>query len=257
MRLYLRSFSQWRRSGRSGGTRNEPEAPASVLPADSKPEAAARVRALGRWPALAVHQELPHRPSKGARVRCLRSTGARRGAARGGPNRWPLISVAKPVAESTPSALQTVAAERITRPSRAGRSCRLRRRGARPDDWSSRSPRPTRPEPEEPQAGNSHWVNGSADGGRVSTLSPPLGEWGQPVLACQVPLLTCGSCSPNGIRTRVATLRGWCPRPLDDGAVTGAARYSVGSGGRTRTPNDRTRTCCVTDYTTPERAGPA
>src|SRR5262249_53737641 len=24
--------------------------------------------------------------------------------------------------------------------------------------------------------------------------------------------------SPNGIRTRVATLRGWCPRPLDDGA---------------------------------------
>src|ERR1700728_2948471 len=23
--------------------------------------------------------------------------------------------------------------------------------------------------------------------------------------------------SPNGIRTRVATLRGWCPRPLDDG----------------------------------------
>ncbi len=25
--------------------------------------------------------------------------------------------------------------------------------------------------------------------------------------------------SPNGIRTRAATLRGWCPRPLDDGAV--------------------------------------
>ena len=24
--------------------------------------------------------------------------------------------------------------------------------------------------------------------------------------------------SPNGIRTRVSTLRGWCPRPLDDGA---------------------------------------
>src|SRR5437764_5543635 len=24
--------------------------------------------------------------------------------------------------------------------------------------------------------------------------------------------------SPNGIRTRAATLRGWCPRPLDDGA---------------------------------------
>src|SRR5262245_21867475 len=25
------------------------------------------------------------------------------------------------------------------------------------------------------------------------------------------------------------------------------------SGGRTRTPNDRARTCCVADYTTPER----
>ena len=24
---------------------------------------------------------------------------------------------------------------------------------------------------------------------------------------------------PNGIRTRVATLKGWCPRPLDDGDV--------------------------------------
>src|SRR5262245_32662249 len=23
--------------------------------------------------------------------------------------------------------------------------------------------------------------------------------------------------SPNGVRTRVSTLRGWCPRPLDDG----------------------------------------
>jgi len=32
-------------------------------------------------------------------------------------------------------------------------------------------------------------------------------------------LLSC-SCasSPNGVRTRVSTLRGWCPSPLDDGA---------------------------------------
>src|SRR5689334_1624249 len=29
---------------------------------------------------------------------------------------------------------------------------------------------------------------------------------------------------------------------------------SVGSGGRTRTPKDRTRTCCVANYTTPEWA---
>src|SRR5690348_15124389 len=29
---------------------------------------------------------------------------------------------------------------------------------------------------------------------------------------------------------------------------------STGSGGRTRTPKDRTRTCCVANYTTPEWA---
>ena len=26
-------------------------------------------------------------------------------------------------------------------------------------------------------------------------------------------------CTPNGIRTRAATLKGWCPRPLDDGGM--------------------------------------
>ena len=26
-------------------------------------------------------------------------------------------------------------------------------------------------------------------------------------------------CTPNGIRTRAATLKGWCPRPLDDGGI--------------------------------------
>jgi hypothetical protein len=34
----------------------------------------------------------------------------------------------------------------------------------------------------------------------------------------KVPLTSQFVRSPNGIRTRVATLRGWCPRPLDDGA---------------------------------------
>ena len=34
--------------------------------------------------------------------------------------------------------------------------------------------------------------------------------------------------SPNGIRTRVSTLRGWCPRPLDDGAVLVPAPGSPG-----------------------------
>ena len=76
-------------------------------------------------------------------------------------------------------------------------------------------------------------------------------------------------CSPEQIRTAVSALRGRRPRPLDDGAVVlapgwvhhrhrvggrPAGRPPDGSGGRTRTPNDRTRTCCVTDYTTPERA---
>src|ERR1700728_1404668 len=60
-------------------------------------------------------------------------------------------------------------------------------------------------------------------------------------------------CSPNGIRTRVATLRGWCPWPLDDGAER---RFPGGirrcSGGRTRTLNNWTRTSRVADYTTPE-----
>ncbi len=63
--------------------------------------------------------------------------------------------------------------------------------------------------------------------------------------------------TPNGIRTRAATLRGWCPRPLDDGgeifSCAGEKPSRVSSGGRTRTPNDWTRTSCVTDYTTPER----
>src|SRR5579871_4411588 len=66
-------------------------------------------------------------------------------------------------------------------------------------------------------------------------------------------------CSPNGIRSRVATLRGWCPRPLDDGAgrqLPHAKQAAHGpppcSGGRTRTLNNWTRTSRVADYTTPE-----
>ena len=43
--------------------------------------------------------------------------------------------------------------------------------------------------------------------------NPPPPEHGNPGDAgCSHVLST-----PNGIRTRVATLRGWCPRPLDDG----------------------------------------
>ena len=35
------------------------------------------------------------------------------------------------------------------------------------------------------------------------------------------PALLLRPSSPNGIRTRVSTLRGWCPRPLDDGTGSG------------------------------------
>ena len=34
--------------------------------------------------------------------------------------------------------------------------------------------------------------------------------------------------TPNGIRTRAATLRGWCPRPLDDGGLVVPLRRSQG-----------------------------
>ncbi len=52
-----------------------------------------------------------------------------------------------------------------------------------------------------------------------------------------------------------ACLRGWCPRPLDDGGRDRTGLQPEELGGRTRTPNDWTRTSCVTDYTTPERGG--
>ena len=78
--------------------------------------------------------------------------------------------------------------------------------------------------------------------------------------------IECGPCSPEQIRTAVTALRGRRPRPLDDGALLGTAGAApwvgpfrrgepTGSGGRTRTPNDRARTCCVADYTTPEGLG--
>ena len=72
------------------------------------------------------------------------------------------------------------------------------------------------------------------------------------------PILLSPQSSPNGVRTRVSTLRGWCPRPLDDGtrprpqglgtaAVPAHRRallhsspepgHFVRSGGRARTSN--------------------
>ena len=81
--------------------------------------------------------------------------------------------------------------------------------------------------------------------------------------------------SPYGIRTRAATLRGWCPRPLDERAKQRLSTLPIGIGranrtgklhrrggrkrrqpawwpavrgwgARTRTLNNRTKICCVT-----------
>ena len=47
-----------------------------------------------------------------------------------------------------------------------------------------------------------------------------------------------GTGTPNGIRTRAATLRGWCPRPLDDGGrTTGYASDATGTA-KNRIPAD-------------------
>ena len=54
------------------------------------------------------------------------------------------------------------------------------------------------------------------------------------------PLSCENKCTPNGIRTRAATLKGWCPRPLDDGGRDGTAyrpyrrRPSILAGHRRR-----------------------
>lgn len=44
--------------------------------------------------------------------------------------------------------------------------------------------------------------------------------------------------SPNGTRTRVSTLRGWCPGPLDDGALINLAA-GLGFEPRQRDPESR------------------
>ena len=53
-------------------------------------------------------------------------------------------------------------------------------------------------------------------------------------------LVTRGSASgtPNGIRTRAATLRGWCPRPLDDGGRTAGHASDATGRAKNRIPAD-------------------
>jgi hypothetical protein len=51
------------------------------------------------------------------------------------------------------------------------------------------------------------------------------------LLLSALPPLTCSfTGSPNGVRTRVSTLRGWCPRPLDDGASGASLGYAAIGG---------------------------
>src|SRR6266540_3498114 len=40
------------------------------------------------------------------------------------------------------------------------------------------------------------------------------------------------SCAPSGVRIRVATLKGWCPRPLDDGGPGSTGWAASGSNRR-------------------------
>src|SRR5690606_13197236 len=47
--------------------------------------------------------------------------------------------------------------------------------------------------------------------------------------------------TPNGIRTRAATLRGWCPRPLDDGGLRPTRRSAICGSGRSRRSVDLVR----------------
>ena len=67
------------------------------------------------------------------------------------------------------------------------------------------------------------------------------------------------STAPSGQARRcdqlVTSRRRSASRAGAQAADLGSDADRRGSGGRTRTPNDWTRTSCVTDYTTPERAG--
>ena len=70
-----------------------------------------------------------------------------------------------------------------------------------------------------------------------------------------VPLSWFFSGSPNGIRTRVSTLRGWCPWPLDDGARLWPAAMlperSSGNGGHGESPGRSSRRSRTSKSRTP------
>ena len=107
---------------------------------------------------------------------------------------------------------------------------------------------------------NESGVSGPSRRSAVQTSGNCLQTWKETLE--RGPLTWCFG-SPYGIRTRAATLRGWCPRPLDEraklqrstipGELCEPAR-PVGWGARNRTLNNRTRICCVACYTTPHRS---
>ena len=111
---------------------------------------------------------------------------------------------------------QTVAGEREYAPESAG----LRMSPPREEalqcrtTWSSRSSRregpilgcPPTPAWEAPPGQSP--IGSRADGGRVSTLSPPSGGGDKQLLVVSSTPSDLRFCSPNGIRTRVFTLRG-------------------------------------------------
>ena len=149
-------------------------------------------------------------------------------------NCWPLISVAKPVAESTPSASRRWPANGSTRPSSAGRRCRLRGRRR------SRAAQPGRQKPRaekarslgvSPASSMGSWTGSDPDWlmGRWRSclhLVSTFREWGQLLLVVSSNPSDLLFCSPNGIRTRVFTLRGWSGPPPGSAAI----RRSPGQG---------------------------
>src|SRR5690606_11678671 len=72
-------------------------------------------------------------------------------------------------------------------------------------------------------------TNAGCRPGRSRASAPEAGidgadtKTGPPKRACSV----CRSGVPTGIRTPVSTVKGWCPRPLDDGDAVGTL---VGNG---------------------------
>ena len=84
--------------------------------------------------------------------------------------------------------------------------------------------------------------SGPGPGGTART-GPQTPRTPKPLARRTFRALTRGFASgtPNGIRTRAATLRGWCPRPLDDGGLRPTRRSAICGSDRSRRSVDLVR----------------